>query len=276
MNDGLTDFGQIPVQPMEPMRIDDSYALCFALLYLAEADDDLPWLYGACCGFMGEVTESLPWGIFEYDELDDDIWEDSAEEAELPKSISIPEMYSRRYRMKGDAFDFPRSLAQIIYEETGCVLPRNLHLYDSKAKMLGKYGIKGKDAANALMLMSTLGATRRMTTTRLSDTFPLQAGRDAPNRLRRRIGEIDCKGAVNRLSREAPLFFDCRLAATNNKTRRHRALGCGRGGNQREEGRDADISGKVAGRVRAVGRFMAAFAAVTLDFSRIWAYNVLK
>ena len=112
---------------------------------------------------MGEVTESLPWGIFEYDELEDDIWEGRAEEAELPKSIRIPETYSRQYRMKGDAFDFPRSLAQIIYEETGCVLPRNLHLYDSKAKMLGKYGIKGKDAANALMLMSTLGTTRRMT-----------------------------------------------------------------------------------------------------------------
>lgn len=163
VNDGLTDFGQIPVQPMEPMQIDDPYAMCFALLYLAETDDDLPWLYGACCGFMGEVTESLPWGIFEYDELEDDIWEGGAEEAELPKSIRIPETYSRQYRMKGDAFDFPRSLAQIIYEETGCVLPRNLHLYDTKAKMLGKYGIKGKDAANALMLMSTLGTTRRMT-----------------------------------------------------------------------------------------------------------------
>jgi len=42
-------------------------------------------------------------------------------------------------------------------------LPCNLHLYDGKAKILGKYGIKGKDAANALMLMSTLGTTRRMT-----------------------------------------------------------------------------------------------------------------
>lgn len=155
MNDGLTDFGQILVQPMEPMRIDDPYALCFALLYLAEADG----LYGACCGFMGEVVESLPWGIFEYDELDDDIWDGGrliADDAALPKSVQIPDAYERNYRMKGDDFNFPRNLAQIIYEETGCVLPRNLHIYDSRAKMLGRYGIKGKDAASALMLMYPL------------------------------------------------------------------------------------------------------------------------
>ena len=163
MNDGLTDFGQVPVQPMEPMQLDDPYALCFALLYLAEADDDLPWLYGACCGFMGEVVEALPWGVFEYDELDDDIWEGEPETADLPKSVQIPNAYERKYRMKGEEFDFPRSLAQIIYEETGCILPRDLHIYDSKAKLLGKYGIRGKDAANALMLMSTLGTVRRST-----------------------------------------------------------------------------------------------------------------
>ena len=167
MNDGLTDFGQISVQPMEPMRLDDPYALCFALLYLAEADDDLPWLYGACCGFMGEVVETLPWGIIEYDEQDDDIWDGDqmiAEKAELPKSVQIPNAYERKYRMKEEDFDFPRSLAQIIYEETGCILPRDLHIYDSRAKMLGKYGIRGKDAANALMLMSTLSTARRSST----------------------------------------------------------------------------------------------------------------
>lgn len=163
MNDGLTDFGQVSVQPMEPMQLDDPYALCFALLYLAEADDDLPWLYGACCGFMGEVVETLPWGIFEYDELDDDIWNGEPETADLPKSVQIPDAYERKYRMKGEEFDFPRSLAQIIYEETGCILPRDLHIYDSKAKLLSKYGIRGKDAASALMLMSTLGTIRRST-----------------------------------------------------------------------------------------------------------------
>lgn len=164
MRDGLSRYGEVKIEPMEPMRIEDPYELCFALLYLVESGDDIPWLYGACNGLMGEVVETLPWGIIEYDELDDDVWgegENDECEPNLPKSITIPDWYERNYRMKGDDFDFPRNLAQILYEETGCILPRDLHLYDSKAKMLGKYGIKGKDAAAMLMLMTALGTTRR-------------------------------------------------------------------------------------------------------------------
>jgi len=164
MRDGLSQYGEVKIEPMEPMRIDDPYELCFALLYLAESDDDIPWLYGACNGLMGEVVETLPWGIIEYDEMEDDVWGDGEEddqETNLPKSITIPDWYERNYRMKGDDFDFPRNLAQILYEETGCILPRDLHLYNSKAKMLGKYGIKGKDASALLMLMSALGTARR-------------------------------------------------------------------------------------------------------------------
>jgi len=170
-------YDGITTAPMEPMQIDNPFEMCFALLYLAESNDNLPWLYGAGCGLMGEVIESLPWGILEYDELDDDVWceaeedgvgEDTegenaedAQTAVLPKSIVIPNWYERKYRMRGDDFDFPRSLAQILYEETGCVLPRYLHIYDNKAKLLAKYGIKGKDAAAMLVLMSTLGSVRR-------------------------------------------------------------------------------------------------------------------
>ena len=164
MGDGLEDFGEITLQPMEPMQIQDPYAMCFALVYLAESHDDLPWLYGACCGLMGEVVEALPWGVYEYDELEDDVWEGNRlleDETELPRSVTIPNFYERKYRIKGEESDFTRSLAQIIYEETGCVMPRKLDSYAGKARMLGKYGIKGKDAATVLMLMSTLGAACR-------------------------------------------------------------------------------------------------------------------
>ena len=160
----LAEFGDTELKPMEPMRIDDPYELCFALLYMIEADDDLPWLFGVGCGLMNEVTESLPWGVIEYDEGDDPVWSPEDEEdlaAELPKSVTIPDWYARNYRMKGDDFDLPRSLAQILYEETGCILPRDLHFYDSRAKYLGKYGIRGKDAAAMLMLMNTVGFARR-------------------------------------------------------------------------------------------------------------------
>ena len=150
--------GVVTVKPMPPLEIADPYELCFALLYLIEADDDLPWLYGVGCGLMAEVIENLPWGIIEYDETDDDAWENWP--AELPKSVSLPEWYARKYRRKDD-FDFPRNLAQILYEETGCVLPRDMDIYGCRAKLLGKYGIRGKDAAWLIVLMSCLGTTRR-------------------------------------------------------------------------------------------------------------------
>ncbi len=165
------NYENISIEPMEPMRIENPYEMCFALLYLIESGDDLPWLYGAGCGLVGEVAETLPWGIIEYDEFEDDVWcvgeEDGEEvicenqEVELPKSIVIPDYYERSYRMKGEDFDFPRNLAQIIYEETGCILPRDLHMYDSKARLMSKYGIRGKDAAAILVLMSTLESARR-------------------------------------------------------------------------------------------------------------------
>ncbi|MGX8703360.1 MAG: hypothetical protein ACSW8H_02780 [bacterium] len=158
------DFGGILVPSMEPMKISDPYEMCFALLYLMEANDDLPWLYGAGCGLMEEVIDTLPWGIEEYDEIEDETWDANVvltEPTGLPKSIHLPNCYDRAYRYKGAEFDFPRNLAQIVYEETGCVLPDNLQVYNDRAKMLGKYGIRGKDAALLLMLMSTLATTRR-------------------------------------------------------------------------------------------------------------------
>jgi len=159
MQSGQTAFGDIQLKPMEPMKIANPYEICFALLYLIEADDDLPWLYGAGCGLMAEVIETLPWGIIEYDDYDDET-SDDMEDAPLPKSIVLPDFLARNYRMKGDEFDFPRNLAQIVYEETGCVLPRELQIPSGSVKTLGKYGIRGKDAATVLMLMSTLASAR--------------------------------------------------------------------------------------------------------------------
>lgn len=167
MKNSPSEYADVRVEPMDPMQFDDPYELCFALLYLTEADDDLPWLYGAACGLMGEVVEALPWGIMEYDETSDDVWypsDDTEMKTSLPKSIVIPNWYERHYRTKDADIDFPRNLAQIVYEETGCIPPRDLHMYDSKAKLLNKYGIRGKDAASLLVLMSTMASARRSVT----------------------------------------------------------------------------------------------------------------
>ena len=90
----------MPSSLSEPMRLPDVYGLCFALLYLIEIGDDIPWLYGACYGFMMEVCESLPWGMKEYDELDDPIWEYDNDEASVPKTAAIPDLNERKYAYK--------------------------------------------------------------------------------------------------------------------------------------------------------------------------------
>ena len=155
----MEDFGEAVADAMTELSISDPYELCFALIYLIDQGSDLPWLYGVGTGLMEEVTESLPWGIIEYDEMDDEIWDD---EPVAAKPSAIPDWYERRFHKKGkDIVDFPRSLAQIVYEETGCLMPRDMHLYDSRVKELGRYGIRGKEALTLLSCMTALGYARR-------------------------------------------------------------------------------------------------------------------
>lgn len=167
-------FGEEVADAMSPIAIHDPYEACFALLYMIDNDYDLPWLYASGVGIAQEVGESLPWGILQYDEEEDDAWYifTDSEGSEIdPLSVAdshktgkvpeIPDWYERKYHPKKGDFDFPRSLAQILYEETGCLMPRYMHRYDGKAKMLSRYGIRGKDAVMMLTCMNALGNARR-------------------------------------------------------------------------------------------------------------------
>ena len=165
-------FGEKTAMAMTEISIQDPYEMCFALLYLFDQGDDLPWLYGPGTGLMNEVAETLPWGIFDYDELEDDAWydpdKDEWEQMSLPEpeqvhSRSIPDMYERRFLPKHeDELTMERSLAQIIYEETGCILPRDMHRYDFREKALKRdYGLTAKEAVPLLYVMNALGYVRR-------------------------------------------------------------------------------------------------------------------
>ena len=157
--EGCSDiYGDAVADAITPLSVANPFEMCFAMLYLIEQDSDLPWLYGACHGVMFEAAEALPWGVYEYDEMEDEVWD---EHPPVSKRSDIPNWYSREYKMKGD--DFPRSFAQILYEETGCLMPRDMHQYDSKLKILGKYGIRQNKAIAMLYCMLALGNARRST-----------------------------------------------------------------------------------------------------------------
>lgn len=154
-------YGAEVADVMNPIAVADPFELCFALLYLIDSGDDMPWLYGAGVGMMNEVAEALPWGVLEYDEEEDRV---VFGDAVAGKPSAMPDWYERRYvPKKRDVFDFPRSLAQIIYEETGCIMPRDMHRFDSELKSLGRYGIRGKDALMMLTCMTVLSHARRRT-----------------------------------------------------------------------------------------------------------------
>lgn len=170
-------YGDEVANRMKPLKITKPFEACFALLWLIENGSDLPWLYGCGCGLMQEVADSLPWGIFHYREIHDPVWNPEYEEEEaeqltflddIPKKgktvkpSAIPEWYERKYIPNEDeAFRFNRSMAQIVYEETGCILPRDMHKYDIRQKALKRYGVTGKDSTGLLTLFTALGHAKR-------------------------------------------------------------------------------------------------------------------
>ena len=144
---------------IKPLPITDPYEMCFALLYSIEIGSDIPWLYGSCIGMMSEVVDSLPWGLSDYSDMDDPYWEDVP--PIVSKSPDFPDWYKRDYGWKGDDEYDMRNLAQIVYETTGCLMPRNMHRYDAELKNLGKFGIKQNKAIAILYCMLALGNSRR-------------------------------------------------------------------------------------------------------------------
>ena len=151
-------YGQEIADAMVKLPTPDPYEMCFALLYLTEQNSDLVWLYGAGRGVMIETVQHLPWSVCEYDELEDPYW--YSDEPIICKPADIPEWYSLDYHDKNDVI--PRNLAQIVYEETGCIMPRDLHKFESCVSTLRRYGIRQNKAIAMLYCMSALSTARRI------------------------------------------------------------------------------------------------------------------
>ena len=160
------------------IRVDDPYEILFAHLYLLDTDSDLPWVYAPGTSIFALAANSLPWSHCDYDDECDGIWNHYDEEiqdvvcgpadANIPKKVKIPELedwYSMNYsdRTFEDRYGHNRfNLAQIIFEITGGIMPRNLNRYLPALSDLEHFGITGKKALHPLMyVMSLLGEGRR-------------------------------------------------------------------------------------------------------------------
>ena len=130
----------------------DPYEMCFALLYLLDRDSDLPWLYFPGTMISEYAGSMLPWYTVEYDELDDDHWaqyydpESRIKTGPIKNPPELADWYSLDYMPRTSDLDFQQrtNLAQIVYEMTGGIMPRDLHRYDDALKQMRHYGVTGK------------------------------------------------------------------------------------------------------------------------------------
>lgn len=143
-------------------ELNNPYALCMGILLLCSpsalehiyadakganltSDLDMPWLFGLFSGMVHDVVLFLPWAMNVYKE-------EKCEFCSPRKPLSHPSWYKLEYSGK----DFKRNLAQIMYELTGTILPRDIDLYDDAHNILRKYGIRGKNETLVVELMSMM------------------------------------------------------------------------------------------------------------------------
>ena len=125
------------------LPISDPYELCFALLYLVESGSNIPWLYGACVSTMNEVVDHLPWGIKKYKQ-------ENKEDKDAPE-LELPDLYKRSYIHKDDYECNARSLSQIIYESSGCLMPRDFRNYAAEIEDIKKNYSLDKNEEDAVV-----------------------------------------------------------------------------------------------------------------------------
>ena len=108
--------------------VGDPFAMCFALIYLADHGDDYPWLFMAGGCVMNEVLLTLPWGEgkgknVEEKRLLNRVFNevvDFAPEGWLNKKFDSVDCSSRKNGNKGS------NIAQAFYRLTGCILPSGI------------------------------------------------------------------------------------------------------------------------------------------------------
>lgn len=134
------------VELIEPMPSADPYELCFALLYLIEQDDDIPWLYGSCIGMLRGYLRELPWC--------------TTNNNSNINYKSIPTWYELPYRYQNDKSDSEFNLSQVIFSATGTVMPRRIKSTDETLKVFNTYNIDANTSLDVLYMLNSLRETK--------------------------------------------------------------------------------------------------------------------
>lgn len=149
------------VDKMLAFPIEDPYEICFALLYLLNQDDDCVWSYSFMLAVVSRAAAMLPWSGAVFNESNDGYWYNNDEK--IPPQPLDSEWYERKYIGDRDATGRRDdvNLAQLVYQYTGVIVPRNTRRYDGAEKKLRKNGLKPSQASMLCAVMNILGEASR-------------------------------------------------------------------------------------------------------------------
>lgn len=158
------EFGKEIADIVADFSFGDPYEMCFAFLYLLDQNSDLPWLYYPGIVLSENAGAMLPWFEGLYAEDEDDHWAQYYDKNFEPEALPpkhVPELadwyrLDYIYQKSDPEFQFKNNLAQIVYDVTGGLMPRNLHSYDDGIQYLRKHGITGKKMQIPLLYCMTL------------------------------------------------------------------------------------------------------------------------
>lgn len=148
-------------------EVNDPYSMCMAFLLHVDSGSDLPWCYFAGVNLQSFYVCMLPWTRTKHISSCNNIWEHydpqtqtitpGPSDAPLPKKIKVPEkddwykmQYSNAFTKDSDSNGL-YNLSQILYEITGCIMPRKPERYHQALNTLNKYGINSKKANHHLL-----------------------------------------------------------------------------------------------------------------------------
>ena len=192
----------------------DPYEMCFAFLHLLDSGSDLPWCYFPGVNLHTSYAALLPWPRNRYRVLADGIWyhideesgsiEFGPDEIVMPKRIRPPELedwYRLQYEDASDQED-RYNLAQIMYEITGCIMPRKLDRYVPALAKLDRYGITGKRALHPLMYCMTLLGEARNQSRLIYDVSDLDSDEENEGSEQERTADHDYETELQALRAE--------------------------------------------------------------------------
>ncbi len=123
-------------------RIENPYRLAFALLYLADRGDDLIWMYYFGTALAKMIADTLPWRYYAESELVENLEEQYEDCAGNP----LPDIYALNYGNDDyEHYRERRNMAQMIYELTGVIMPRDYDAFSWAANYWDEYDVNEED-----------------------------------------------------------------------------------------------------------------------------------